>query len=71
MASVTIVLADTPAGGVSIYTDFTPAIGAHATPAQMAALEIINRTGREWGVKTGTIKRPSDQARPSSADARQ
>lgn len=51
MPSITITLTDTPAGGVAIHTDFRPAIGAPCSAAQSAALEIISRTKREWGMK--------------------
>lgn len=51
MAEVTITLKDTPAGGVSIHTEFKPAIGAPCSAAQAAALDIISRTKREWGMK--------------------
>lgn len=56
MASVTIIMADTPTGGVSIYTDFAPAVGKATTPAQQAALEVLTRTRRDWGIT------PSQQA---------
>jgi len=50
MPSVTVTIADTPAGGVSIYTDFAPAVGKPLSLAQQAALEVINRTAREYGL---------------------
>jgi len=50
MPAVTITLADTPSGGVSIHTDFRPAIGAPCSPAQAAALDIISRTKKHWGM---------------------
>lgn len=50
MAEVIITLSDTPKGGVSIHTNFRPAIGAPCTNAQSAALDIISRTKREWGM---------------------
>lgn len=50
MAQVTIVLADTPEGGVSVYTDFKPAIGAPCSTAQAAALDIIARTRKSYGL---------------------
>lgn len=52
MAEITITLRDTPAGGVAIHTDFKPAIGQPCTPAQGHALEIINRTHKQWGLTT-------------------
>jgi hypothetical protein len=51
MAKVTITLEDTPTGGVSIHTEFKPAIGAPCSPAQAAVLDIIARTKRDWGMK--------------------
>lgn len=50
MAEITITLRDTPAGGVAVHTDFKPAIGQPCTPAQGHALEIINRTHKQWGL---------------------
>lgn len=50
MAQVTITLSDTPSGGVAIHTDFRPAIGAPCSNAQSAALDIIGRTKRDWGL---------------------
>lgn len=68
MALITIVLEDTPTGGVSLHTNFKPAIGAPCTNAQSAALDIIRRTTRDWGVKT-----PAGEVEgiTCSADARQ
>ena len=51
MPAVTITLEDTPAGGVSITSDYRPTIGAPCTAAQAAALDIISRTRRDWGMK--------------------
>lgn len=50
MPQVTITLSDTPAGGVAIHSSFAPAVGKACSPAQAAALEIINRTNKQWGV---------------------
>jgi hypothetical protein len=63
MPSVTITLTDTPAGGVSIKSDFTPAVGARCSAAQAAALDIITRTSREYGLKPPT---PVQQAAPGN-----
>ena len=52
MAEITITLRDTPTGGVSVHTSFKPAIGQPCTPAQGHALEIINRTHKQWGLST-------------------
>ena len=48
MATVTFTLTDTPAGGVALHTDFKPAAGNPATPAQSTAMEIIARTRKQW-----------------------
>ena len=50
MATVHLTLTDTATGGVEVQTDFVPAIGAPCTKAQAAALEIFNRTHRDWGM---------------------
>lgn len=50
MPAITITLTDTPTGGVAVHTDFAPAIGAPCSPAQAAALDIMARTKRDWGV---------------------
>ena len=53
MPAITITLTDTPTGGVAVHTDFAPAIGAPCSPAQAAALDIMARTKRDWGVTSG------------------
>ena len=50
MPSVTITLTDTPDGGVCVHSNFVPAVGKHTSTAQVAALDIINRTCREYGL---------------------
>lgn len=50
MAEVTLTLRDTPSGGVSVHSSFSPAIGQPCTPAQGAALELISRTRKQWGM---------------------
>lgn len=55
MPQVTITLTDTPDGGVSTHSNFVPAVGKACSPAQSAALEIINRTNRQWGVTPATV----------------
>lgn len=50
MPTVTITITDLPGGEIAISSDFKPQIGNPCTPAQGAALEIINRTRREWGL---------------------
>lgn len=51
MPKVVITLDDTPEHGVSCHSDFQPAVGHPLSPAQMAGLDIIIRTNREWGIK--------------------
>lgn len=63
MPAVTITLEDTPAGGVSIHTNFKPAIGAPCSPAQSAALEILSRTRKDWGMPV--TKRPGSNPLPT------
>jgi len=53
MAFILITLSDTPDGGVSIHSDFKPAIGTALSPAQSAALDIVARTGKQWGIAAG------------------
>lgn len=48
MPTVTLTLTDTPTGGVSIHSTYTPAIGAPCSAAQSAALEILTRTRKQW-----------------------
>ena len=50
MARITITLEDTPAGGVAIHSDFKPAIGGRCSLAQAAALEIVSRTAKAYGL---------------------
>ncbi len=50
MPTVIITLTDTPAGGVAVHSDFRPAIGAKCSLAQSAALDIISRTKRHYGL---------------------
>jgi len=50
MPRITITLEDTPAGGVAIHSDFAPAISSPCSVAQAAALDIIRRTAREYGL---------------------
>lgn len=53
MPAVIITLEDTPTGGVSVHSTFKPAVGQPCSAAQSAALEIINRTAREWNGSSG------------------
>ena len=49
MPTIQITLSDTPAGGVSIASDYEPARGEPCSLAQQAALEIIHRTRKAYG----------------------
>ena len=75
MAQVTIVIADTPNGGVSVYTDFQPAIGAPCSTAQAAALDIIARTRKSYGLDSKpqadarAFAQTSEQARQAIYDS--
>jgi hypothetical protein len=48
MAEVTITLRDTPNGGVSIHSSFTPRAGNPCTPAQAQALDLHRLTLKQW-----------------------
>lgn len=50
MATVTLTVSDTPNGGISYHSSFEPAVGLPLTPAQACALEISNRTRKQWGL---------------------
>jgi hypothetical protein len=50
LREVVITLKDTPTGGVSCHSDFKPAVGQSLTPAQVAGLDIIIRTNKQWGI---------------------
>lgn len=63
MAEVIIKLIDTPVGGIAIHTEYKPAIGALCSLAQAAALDIIRRTEREYGLPTS----PAAQAHAGAA----
>jgi len=55
MARIIITLTDTPTGSVAIHTDYHPAIGNPCSPAQSAALDIIARNKRDWGLKVPVL----------------
>lgn len=59
MPSVTFTLTDTPTGGVAVHTDFNPAIGAPCSVAQAAALDIIRRTRKDYGLDKSPAATPS------------
>ena len=50
MPSITITLTDTPNGGVAVHSDFKPAVGNPCSAAQSAALDILSRTRKEFGI---------------------
>lgn len=50
MPSVTITLTDTAEGGVCVASSYVPALGRNISTAQSAALDIINRTCRDYGL---------------------
>ena len=64
MPSVTLILSDTPTGEVAIKTDYVPAIGNPCSPAQSAALDVISRTRKNYGLPT-----PSKSIRPLPVEA--
>lgn len=68
MPSVTIILADTPAGGISIYTDYRPAIGNPCSRAQSAALDIISRSRKEFGLPDPTTASTTVATMPALGD---
>lgn len=63
MAQVTITLTDTPEGGVAVQTDFKPTIGAPCSAAQAAALDVIARTRKHYGLDS----KPADTAKAAHA----
>ncbi len=50
MPSVTIILSDTPNGQVAVQHNFMPAVGMPCSPAQSAALDVIIRTRKSYGL---------------------
>lgn len=72
MAIVHMTFSDTPTGGVEVHSDFQPGIGAPCTKAQAAALEIFNRTRKDWGMSAIEVvhmhvgQQPSHQETPAS-----
>lgn len=54
MASITITVADTPNGGISIRSDYQPAVGNPCSRAQSAALDMIRRTRKDFGLPDPT-----------------
>jgi len=73
MAEVTITLKDTPMGGVSIHSSFKPAVGAPCSAAQAAALDIISRTAKEYGLPPASRLTPLparvlSEVNPSGSD---
>jgi hypothetical protein len=56
MPTVHMTFTDTPTGGVDVQTDFHPSIGQRCTPAQGVALEIFNRTSKQWGIEAVHVR---------------
>ncbi len=50
MSKVNIIVEDTPDGRIELASDYKPTIGSPATPAQAAALDILNRTRLAYGL---------------------
>lgn len=71
MPSVTITIADTPTGGVSMYTDFAPAVGRPISLAQSVALDALRRLAREYGLpqQVDKIERLGAEVQLASAAA--
>lgn len=61
MPSITITISDTPTGGISMRTDFRPAVGNPCSTAQAAALDMIRRTRKDYGIAEAEYS-PSDVA---------
>lgn len=57
MSIVTFALIDTPDGRVAVHSSYRPLAGQACSPAESAALEIMNRTRREWGLEPQTWNR--------------
>jgi uncharacterized membrane protein len=61
MATVTITLTDnTTDHTVSVHSSFTPAAGHSLSPAQVAGMEIMLRTTKQWGIVKGVS--PAEKA---------
>lgn len=59
MPSITLILTDTPAGGVSLASSFRPVIGHPCSAAQAYALDIMARTRKDWGLPKDDGPAPS------------
>ena len=55
MPAVTLTLTDTPMGKVAIHADFKPAAANPCSPAQAAALEVIGRTSKDYGLQAAPM----------------
>lgn len=66
MPTVTLTLSDTPTGEVAIRSDFKPAVGNPCSPAQAAALDIIARTRKHYGLAS-----PQANANPFDPNERE
>ena len=63
MPTITLTLTDTPSGSVSIHSSFKPAVGSRCSPAQAAALEMISRTHKQWGMQPPAVPACAQVAR--------
>jgi len=50
MPSITIVVSDTSTGGISVRSDYHPTAGSPCSRAQSAALDMVRRTRKEFGL---------------------
>lgn len=57
MSIVTFALIDTPDGRVAVHSSYRPLAGQACSPAESAALEIMNRTRKDWGIEPQTWAR--------------
>lgn len=57
MVSVTLTLTDTPDGRVAVHSSYRPLVGQACSPAESAAMEIMNRTRKDWGIEPQTWER--------------
>ena len=63
MAKITITLTDTADGRLDITSDFAPTRGAPCSVAQAAALDIIARTRKNFGLHAPTPLTAPDATR--------
>jgi hypothetical protein len=66
MPTITITVTDTPSGGISVHSSFAPAIGQPCSLAQSAALEMITRTRKHYGLPNVATDAAGKAAHPCS-----